>query len=118
MPESIRVRRDKVLTTLKQNKEMHCKQFEEAIEGWIDSAKAKAFEVLQELQSDKARETDILIHLPKPVSFEKEYEKAIKMFELEVRDEVDISNSDFQRFFLDEWSWKHDFLSNTIMYKK
>lgn len=118
MPDSVRVNKIKVLETLKSNKEMHHKEFEEAIEGWITKAQDNVTAILIELKANNARDVKLDIHLPKPISFEKEYEKAIKMIELEVRDEIDISKHDFERFFLDEWEWKDAFLSNTVMYKK
>ena len=57
------------------------------------------------------------IHLPKPVSYEKEYDKAIMMIEYEIREEIEISNQDFSKYFQDEWSWKENFFLNTELYK-
>ena len=119
MPESVKVLRIKVLNTLKTNKEQHRKDFEEAMTVWIEKAKEKVKDVLSQLNSDKASDVNLSsVNLPKPVSFEKEYEKTIKMIELEVRPEIDISSYDFERFFLDNWDWKNNFLSNTMIYKK
>jgi len=115
--ETIQVKKETVLTTLKKNKELHHKEFEEAIEGWVNQAKNKLEGLLILLNSSEAREVKFEIHLPKPVSYEKEYDKAIKMVEFEIRDVIEISSSDFEKYFLDEWSWKEHFLSNTRMYK-
>jgi len=117
MPENVHVRKETVLSTLRCNKEIHRKEYEEAMKGWVEKAIVAVTKVLGELKSDKARDAKVEVYLPKPMTYEKEYDKAIKMIELEVRDEVEISTSDFERFFLDEWSWKRDFLSNTGIYK-
>jgi dsDNA-specific endonuclease/ATPase MutS2 len=117
MPESIKVLKTTVLKTLKENKENHVKEYNEAVEGWVEKAKQKVQNILDQLNSNKAKETKIEVHLPKPVSFEKEYTKAISMLEFEVRDEIEISKHDFDRFFLDEWEWKDNFLTNTTFYK-
>jgi hypothetical protein len=118
MPKTVKVEKAKVLETLRQNKKIHHEEYEEAMNGWIVKAKEKMLDIITQLQSEKARETKIEIHLPKPVSFEKEYEKTIKMIELEISNEIEISNEEFEKFFLDEWEWKHNFLSNTMMYNK
>lgn len=115
--EQIEVEKSVVLKVLKDNKEAHKKEFEEAMSGWIIRAKAKVQEILDTLNSEKASETKIELYLPKPISYEKEYEKAIKMLEYEIRDNISISSSDFNKYFLDEWAWKENFLSNTELYK-
>jgi len=119
MPDHVRISRLKVLDTLKTNKELHRKEFEEAMTGWIEKTKEMVSKISVQLESDKASETELSIfnQFPKPLSFEKEYERAIKMIELDVRLELDISSNDFDRFFLDEWAWKNSFLSNTQIYK-
>jgi hypothetical protein len=115
--EKIRIRKETVLEVLKENKAKHCLEYEEAILGWISKAKTKLTDLLTELNSDKARSLKIEVYLPRPVSYEKEYEKAIKMIEFEIREEIEISTQDFDKYFLDEWSWKENFLSNSGLYK-
>jgi hypothetical protein len=115
--EKIQVKKETVLEILRKNKETHRTEFEEAMTGWIEEAKKKLTGLLYQLNSNKASEVKFEVYLPKPVSYEKEYEKAIKMVEFEIRDTIEISNSDFERYFLDEWAWKESFLSNTRLYK-
>ncbi|MDD5650050.1 MAG: hypothetical protein PHF86_06505 [Candidatus Nanoarchaeia archaeon] len=116
--EMIKVKKVTVLEVLNKNLAQHEKDYEEALLGWIEKCKVALHNILDELNSDKARETVIDVRLPKPVSYAKEYQKAIKMVEYEVRDEVEISSHDFDKFFLDEWDWKNSFLSNTAMYNR
>lgn len=116
--EMIKVKKETVLEVLKKNLDSHKRDYEEALLGWIEKCKVDLQKILDEFNSDKARETRIEIHLPKPISYAKEYQKAIKMVEYEVRDEVEISSHDFEKFFLDEWDWKNSFLSSTSFYKR
>lgn len=115
--EKIQVKKETVLEILRKNKEIHHVEFEEAIQGWIEEAKKKLTELLDKLNSDKASETKFEVYLPKPASYEKEYDKVIKMVEFEIRDVIEISSADFEKYFLDEWSWKESFLSNINLYK-
>lgn len=115
--EKIKIRKETVLEILRENKAKHCIEFEEAIIGWISKAKIKLTELLAKLDTDQARALKIELYLPRPVSYEKEYDKAIKMIEYEIRDEVEISTQDFDKYFLDEWNWKENFLSNSGLYK-
>lgn len=115
--EKIKIRKETVLEILRENKAKHCIEFEEAISGWVSKAKTKLTELLAGLETDRARSLKIEIYLPRPISYEKEYDKAIKMIEYEIRDEVEISTQDFDKYFLDEWTWKENFMSNTGLYK-
>lgn len=115
--ERIKVKKETVLETLKKNKKIHRDEFEDAMEGWIKKCKDKLQELIDGLNSENARSIKIEVYLPKPVSYEKEYDKAIKMIEYEIRNEIEISANDFGKYFLDEWAWKENFLSNTGLYK-
>ena len=117
MPKVIRVRKEKVLEMLRANKAIHHTEFEDSMTTWIRKAHVTVSELLCKLASENARDINLQINLPKPVSYEQEYDKAIRMLELEVREDIDISDEDFEKFFEDNWTWKHSFLSNTSMYK-
>lgn len=120
--ESIKVKKTTVLKALKTNKQRHHEEFEEALYGWADEMKKKLNDFLDKLklsiQDPSALEKIVFnVHLPKPVSYEKEYDKAIMMVEYEIREEIEISSKDFSKYFQDEWSWKENFFSNTELYK-
>jgi len=116
--DHIKVKKQTVLDVLKKNLAQHQKDYDEAVIGWIEKAKIEVKAMLEKLETVDAIDTRIEIaKLPKPMSYVKEYEKTIKMIEYETREEIEISEADFERFFLDEWNWKSSFLSNTTMYK-
>lgn len=116
--ERINVKKETVLDILKKNLVQHQKDYDEAVLGWIEKTKSELKKILEKLDLPNAIEIRIdSIHLPKPNSYVKEYEKAIKMIEYETREEIEISEVDFERYFLDEWNWKTSFLTNTTMYK-
>lgn len=116
--ERIKVKKETVLDILKKNLVQHQKDYDEAVLGWIEKAKGELKKILEKLDLPNAIETKIdITYLPKPNSYVKEYEKAIKMIEFETREEIEISEVDFERYFLDEWNWKSSFLLNTTMYK-
>ncbi len=52
-----------------------------------------------------------------PVSYESEYNAAIKRIELSVHDNFQLDESEFQKFIMNNWSWKTQFLGycNTMI---
>jgi hypothetical protein len=116
--EHIKVKKETVLDVLKKNLAQHQKDYDEAVIGWIEKAKVELKKILEKLDLPNAINTKVdITNLPKPFSYVKEYEKAIKMIEFETREEIEISEADFEHYFLDEWNWKSSFLTNTTMYK-
>ncbi len=44
---------------------------------------------------------------PKPQSFVKEYDYAIKMLEMSASEEVLLTGHDFAQLVMDDWSWRN-----------
>ncbi len=56
------------------------------------------------------------INTVKPTSYESYYTAALRKVELSQRDEFSLDDQEFQRYILNNWEWKSDFLNNATTY--
>lgn len=99
----ITARKEDLLTALRKNRDQHEKDYIEAHEGW-------KIEVLKELERTTLhfKQTGILnrnINLPEPENQTKHYDRVIRMLELSLADDVEISEQQFAHYVMDEWDW-------------
>jgi hypothetical protein len=104
---TVTVKKDELLATVRANRETHRTIFLEAVQGF----RAKAIEMLDERLKDAVagRRIDISIHLPRPVDQTRDYDKVIKMLEMSVDDEIELTQNEFTQYVMDDWSWKKQF---------
>lgn len=108
------VKKDKLLETLRTNKETHRASFETALEGY----KARSVELLEEhiarIRAGKVER--VVVQLPLPEDHTDDYERAIESLEWNIFDEVHLSITEFDQFVRDNWAWKGEFLRTSAMY--
>jgi hypothetical protein len=112
--ENMKYPKSKLLEILKENRGKHRQIFEEACEGF----KKRAVELLEE-KLTLARKGDRVImqfSLQQPVDQTKEYDRAIKMLELCIPAEIELDESDFANYVMDDWAWKQQFLTSNSSY--
>lgn len=136
---TVKVDTFKLLTALKENKEKHVKEYEEAVLGYKEVAKARLeaelgkaelklqrnFQLLNakidQFEVEDQNDTVVLLEhvmfsMKVPQNHEKAYEVAIQMAEWEVGNTVELTQSQFQCFVLDDWDWKNEFEAVTKRY--
>lgn len=112
--KEVKVNISELLTILRDNKEKHQQVFEEALEGY----KLKVIETL-ERTLEKAKAGDRLpeyIEIPRPINQTHEYNRAIKMMEMSVESEITLAVGEFDKYVMDRWAWKQNFLARNSMY--
>ena len=115
---SIKMKRHELLEIVKVNKIKHIEQYNDAVIDYAVLVLQIATANLKLAKTGLATEFDKIKGRPTaPVSYESNYGRAIRMLELETREEVDIEEDVFNQLVLDEWSWKHNFTATAAMYK-
>lgn len=136
---TVNVSRQRLLCTLRGNREKHAGEYAEAMDLWrqeirekIENARQKA---LQEVTSraeaamkdpDSHVERDdfyfldenVSVHAVRPRSFLSEYDSAILLFDHDVSDTVELSMAEFRCFIQDQWDWSQHFAQTMSLYKK
>jgi hypothetical protein len=110
----MKYRKEQLLTILKENRTKHRQIFEEACEGFKKEAIRLLGEKLALAQNGKR--VIMQFALQQPVDQTREYDRAIKMLELCVGEEVELGEHDFQQYVMDDWSWKGQFLASNSTY--
>jgi hypothetical protein len=115
---AVKVNRIELLGIVRDNKEKHIKEFNESVEDY----KSAAIKVTQaNLKLAKSGDLDQIAKIKgmpqKPVSYEKEYNRAERMLELSVEEVIEVEQDVFNQLVLDEWSWKNAFVASASLYK-
>jgi hypothetical protein len=111
---SINVEVVNLLAKLKENREKHIDEYNNTMKLYRNVAIIKLQDALTAAKSDG--EFNPNVDLKKPVSYEKEYNKAIAMLEATSDATVSITDDEFDNYYLDNWSWKHSFSSSSSSY--
>lgn len=133
---TVTVSREKLLSTLKENREKHAREYQESVAGYKVLAKERLQKKLSwarktlkanfdevsrkidefDLDDDENPLTDtvsmlssVSFSLEVPRDHTKSYDVAISMAEWEVGDTIELTQSQFQCFVLDDWDWKKKF---------
>ena len=118
--KTVKVDKDTLLKELKTNLQKHRIDLDKmAIEYRNDS-----LELLKQLVEDfriNIAPKDIVNirwpkFPPKPISHTEDYETAIKMVEMSIEVNIELSESEFVQLVMDQWGWKHEFEMTKTLY--
>lgn len=112
--ENIRVRKEDLVETLTKNRAEHRKVFEEAVAGY----RKKSIELLEE-HLERIKEGSLVrvyVSLPAPSDHTDDYDRALKMLEWSLDDEIQIDEQTFAELVMDDWSWKREFYTTNSVY--
>ena len=114
----VKMNKTELLNIVRENKEKHVREYNEAVEDYKKAAVKLAEANLELAQSgDIAKISKIKAMPTAPVSYEDSYTRAIRMLELSVEDVIEIEEHIFNQLVLDEWQWKNMFVASASMYK-
>lgn len=139
----VTVDRVKLISILKENRQKHSDEYEEAMAGYknvllskIDESFAEAKKSLEDryektkakvsnfTDEDISKQNDyftlideISVEMKVPRSFVKEYDAAIDMAVWDVRDTLDLTYAEFTCYVRDMWDWKGSFEAISAIYK-
>lgn len=108
------MKRADLLAKIKENKESHIVEYEKVVVAYRVEAKKQLREQTKKLRNG---ELSLHLHLVSPVNISDEYDKIIKMFEWEIEEVVELLQSEFNQYVLDElpFSIQAKSLNNTYL---
>lgn len=115
---SVKVEKLELLGIVRDNKKKHVKEFDEAVKDY----KKAALKIAKEhVELAKTGDLDSIVKIKampqRPSSYEKDYDRAIRMLELSVESVIELEEDIFNQLVLDEWSWKQSFVTAGALYK-
>lgn len=115
----IRVSKARLLTKLKENRDIHIKEYEEVYDEYQVDVIAKMKKLLSAAKKvNRLKEIDTRVGLNPPRSNETDYNMAIKMLEFSIDDELEITQNEFEQYVLNEWDWTRQFANSKLTYLK
>lgn len=112
--DKVLLKRDDLLEALRVNRDAHQAIFDEAVEGYEKEAVAKLQRYIRDIK--KGGRKDISFMMPAPVNQVKDYDRVIKMVEMSIPDEIELTQQEFQMYVMDDWSWKNNFITTNSAY--
>lgn len=106
---TVKVKTSELLAKLKENKEIHAKEYAELQEIYLTDVVEGLEELLAAAKSKKNPNPVTSLNLTKPKSFIKDYEEIIGMLEMSIQEEFDITQEEFRNYVLNIWSWTNQF---------
>jgi hypothetical protein len=109
------IKKDKLLAIIEENREKHRETYLEAVDGYRLRALALLEQQVQVMSSrSKPKELRILLNLPEDHT--SEYDAIITGLQMDVRDEITLSERLFAQFVMDQWDWKDSWLRMSSRY--
>ena len=113
---NVKVNRGDLLEILKKNREQHKSVVLTALAGYRADAIA---ELERSLDNAKRGKRVVLgLSLIEPMDQTREYDRAIRMMEMSVDEQVELTERDFARYVMDEWEWSAQFSATNTRYLK
>ena len=106
----VTVNKVELLAILRDNRKRHYEMFLRAQEGYRKAVIKQLDQMLANAKEGKP--IRLFFSMPEPVNHVKDYDRIIRMLELNVTEQVTISESKFNQYVMDEWSWS-EFANST-----
>lgn len=111
---TVTVSRTLVLEKLIENRKKHHGIFVEAIERYRERAIRELNAKIDDIKRGKTLET--YVRLPIPEDHTDDYNRAIRMMEMHILDDVEMTEATYRCFYDDEWDWKERWVGTTASY--
>lgn len=115
---NVKMKREQLLSIVKENCAKHVAEYQESVEDYKAAVIKLATMNLKLAKTSSLDEIGKIKNVPqRPVSYEDNYKRAIRMLELSVEDTIDVEEHIFNQLVLDEWGWKQAFTASAALYK-
>lgn len=105
--EKIKAKKAEVLKALKTNRAKHIAEYKEALKGY----RVKCAKLLEKelTKIEAGKKFNMYFSVNEPQSYEKDYNLAIEMLEMDINDTVELTRNEFSNYIKDDWNWKNSF---------
>ncbi len=111
----ILVNKAKLIDKIKENKVKHQEEYAKAVDAYKLEAKEQLEDRLTKLAAGDTKLQPI--HLISPVDSSAEYDKLVEMFEWELKEEVELSQGEFNEYIFNETSFARSASVSNLAYQ-
>ncbi len=110
--KSVTIDKSELLIILEENRDTHEAEYIDAYEGYLKAC-VESLEMYLEKFKEENCEQVVWGEFP-PQSQIKDYDRVIRMLELSVDGEIELTSEEFANYVQDDWHWKQNWtLSNS-----
>lgn len=113
---SVVLGREELLAIVEENRAAHQSIFDEAVDGYRKEAVKQLENHIENIKSGKM--IQIAVHLPSPVNHLKDYERVLRMLSMHKEETIELSETSFGMYVMDDWAWKRQFLTSNSGYSQ
>ena len=120
MQMTVKVNKVELLEKIKIALEEHKTEYEKALRGWCAKMQIAAENVVTRVKTGelKAFPNEFRNLMAMPSLHVEDFEKAIKMLEMSVDDEIELEPDDFDQLVLGNWAWKEQWAHTNALYSR
>lgn len=121
--DKVTVKKSELVKIVEENREIHRDEFDEAWDAFKDKAIDNFTELLKAAKNmNKGQEIKLHANLIQPKDHTDDFDRVLKMLQLEVSDEVTLKEDEFSQIVQNDWRWAREFsqayVSNTSKISK
>ena len=117
---TVTIEKADLLKTVRENRDKHEAEHATARAGYVEKLEKELRRLADKLADGKhvgrERIMQLMRDLPEPESHVDDYDRVIRMLEMSVDSQVEITANDFDQFVMDEWGWKGAFAATNSRY--
>lgn len=112
----IKVRTSDLKEKVEENRKAHRAIFDEAVEGYLSKSLELLEAHIEQIKSGKM--VRIQVSLAYPEDHTVDYDRVLAMLEMSLEDEIEIDETTFASYVMDDWQWKRQFLTSNSAYSR
>jgi hypothetical protein len=112
--DQVKVKRLKLLATIKKNRKAHRDLFLKAQEGYRKDMIEELDRMLKDAKDGKQIRRAVI--MPEPQDHTPDYDRVIAMLEMSVDTVIELDADSFDNYVMDNWAWRANALATNTMY--
>lgn len=112
--DTIEVSKHSLLAKMRENRDRHRAEFEQALDGWRITANAAVEKLYEEAKAGKLQQA--FLNLPRPEDHTPDYDRRIQMYEMDISETVELEEHEFAQYVQDDWGWRKQWTASNSMY--
>lgn len=109
-----KIKRTELLEVIVKNRDNHKNIVAEALEGYRKDVITELERALAAAKAGKRLQR--FIQFDQPIDQTREYDRTIRLLEMDTRDEIDLTEQEFACYVMDQWQWRQQFLVGNSKY--
>jgi hypothetical protein len=111
---TVKVKRNELLAVVEKNRETHRAFFEKACVGYRKEFVTRLDAMLTDAKAGKRIRQHV--GLVEPMDQTKDYDRVLTMLKMSTEDVIELSQSEFAQYVMDDWQWKAQFTATNSNY--